>query len=172
MSDSEIQLASFIDKYNPEVGRLARSICARMRALYPTALELVYDNYNALAIGYSPSEKTSEAIFSIALYPRWVSVFFLQASGQPDPGKLLKGTGSVCKHVVLSSAEMLDDPALQTLMKEAVARAKVTFPRNGEHRLIVKSVSAKQRPRRPAEPPRSASRPAESASRRRASARA
>jgi len=49
----------------------------QMRLLFPTALELVYDNYNALAIGLL-LRTASEAIFSIALYPKWVSLFFLQ----------------------------------------------------------------------------------------------
>jgi hypothetical protein len=149
VTDAETQLASFLDKYTPEVAALARAIRARMRALYPSALELVYDNYNALAIGYAPTEKTSEAIFSIAVFPRWVSLFFLQAQGLPDPGKLLKGSGNVAKHVVLPSVEALDDPVLRTLMSQAVTRANVPFPKKGEHRLIIKSVSAKQRPRRP-----------------------
>lgn len=150
MADAERQLASFLEKYTPEIGRLARAVRSRMRELYPTAIELVYDNYNALAIGYAPSEKTSEGIFSIALFPRWVSLFFLQASGLPDPEKRLKGSGNVAKHVVLPSVEALDDPALRRLMAEAITRAVVPFPPKGDHRLIIKSVSAKQRPRRPA----------------------
>ncbi len=114
-------------------------------------MELVYDNYNALAIGYAPAERTSDAIFSIALYPNWVSLFFLQAKGLPDPLKLLKGSGNVAKHIVLESPKTLCEPAVEVLMREAVTRARVPFSRDGKHRLIVKSISAKQRPRRPAQ---------------------
>ena len=60
----EQELARFIAKFTPEIAALARAIRARMRRLYPTALELVYDNYNALAIGFGPTERPSEAIFS------------------------------------------------------------------------------------------------------------
>jgi hypothetical protein len=149
--DAEQQLASFIAKYTPEIASLAEAILGRMRKLYPTALELVYDNYNALAIGFAPAERSSEAIFSIALYPKWVSLFFLQAKGLPDPGNILKGSGSVARHVVLASAAMLDEPAVRALRREAEARAKVPFDPHGAHRLIIKSVSANQRPRRPVE---------------------
>ena len=76
MEQAEQQLESFIAKFTPEVAALTRSILAAMRARYPTAIKLVYDNYNALAIGFGPSEKTSQAIFSIAVFPRWVSLFF------------------------------------------------------------------------------------------------
>jgi hypothetical protein len=149
--NAEEQLASFLAKYAEDVSAYAEAILGRMRTLYPTALELVYDNFNALAVGFSPTERTSDGIFSIAVYPRWVSLFFLQATGLPDPDKLLKGSGNVVKHVVLTSPDALRDPQLRELMKEAVARAKVPFDPRGKHRLIIKSISAKQRPRRPAE---------------------
>lgn len=148
--DAEKELAGFIAKYTAEIGSLAKAIRAEMRRRYPMANELVYDNYNALAIGFGPTEKTSEAIFSVALYPRWVSLFFLQAQGLPDPHRLLKGSGNVARHVVLPSPDTLDQPELQALMKEAVARAKVPLDPRNVHRLIIKSISAKQRPRRPA----------------------
>jgi len=148
---AEAQFAEFIAKYDAEIAGLAESIRAEMRKLYPTALELVYDNYNALAIGFCPTERTSEAIFSIALYPKWVSLFFLQAKGLPDPEKLLRGSGSVARHIVLPSPDALHHPAVRELMREAEARAKTPFDPMGAHRLIVKSVSPKQRPRRPAE---------------------
>jgi hypothetical protein len=156
--DAEEQLASFVAKFNPEIASLAKAIRREMRALYPMALELVYDNYNALAIGYSPTERTSDAIFSIALYPRWVSLFFLQAKGLPDPEGILRGQGNVVKYVVLPSVDMLKNTAVQALMQAATESAKVAFEPQGAHRLIVKSVSAKQRPRRPAD--KSTDRPA------------
>jgi hypothetical protein len=148
---AEAQLAGVLAKYDAEIAALAEVILEQMRKLYPTAVELVYDNYNALAVGFGPTERASEAVFSIALYPKWVSLFFLQAKGLPDPDRLLKGSGSVAKHVVLTSPDVLHYPAVRALMKEAEARAKVAFDPRGAHRLIIKSVSAKQRPRRPVE---------------------
>lgn len=147
----EMQLASFIKKFTPEIAALAEAILLKMRRRYPNALEIVYDNYNALAIGFCPSERTSEAIFSIALYPKWVSLFFLQAKGLRDPSHLLNGSGNVAKHVVLPSADALDSPALLDLMQQATETAKVKLPTDGKHRIIIKSVSEKQRPRRPPE---------------------
>jgi hypothetical protein len=120
-----------------------------MRKRLPHALELVYDNYNALAIGFAPTEKTSHTIFSIAVFPRWVSLFFLQAKGLEDPAKLLKGNGSVAKHIVLEDAAALDKPAIRALMKQAMEKAAVPFDEAVTRRLIIKSISEKQRPRRP-----------------------
>ena len=155
------QLEGFIAKFSPEVAAVARKTLARMRKRLPGALQLVYDNYNALAIGFGPTERASEAIFSIALFPRWVSLFFLQAKGLPDPDQVLRGSGNVAKHIVLPTAAALYLPAVKALMLEATERAKVPFDPNGTHRLIVKSISAKQKPRRPTpKPAKKAGKPA------------
>jgi hypothetical protein len=141
------QFAEFLAKYSAEIAALARAVLRKMRARLPGAIELVYDNYNALVIGFGPTEKASDAIFSIALYPRWINLFFLHGVGLPDPKRLLQGNGKVVRHVVLKEAEDLDDPAIRELMAHAVDRSKL--PLTGPGRMVIKSVSAKQRPRRP-----------------------
>lgn len=148
--DAEKQLAGFMAKFSTEITALGEAIRVEMRKLYPTAIELVYDNYNALVIGFCPTERPSEAIFSIVLYPKWVSLFFLQARRLHDPERILQGSGRVARHIVLASPDFLHYPAVQALMREAVETAKVDFDPKGAHRVIIRAVSAKQRPRRPA----------------------
>jgi hypothetical protein len=142
------QLDGFLVKYSTEIAALARAVLRKMRARLPGAVELVYDNYNALVVGFGPTERASDAIFSIALYPRWINLFFLHGVGLPDPKRLLKGGGKVVRHVVLKEAEDLDDPAVCGLMAHALKRSPE--PLTGPGRMVIKSVSAKQRPRRPA----------------------
>ena len=79
------QLEGFIRKYDPEMATQIRDVLARMRARLPAAVELVHDNYNALAIGFASGERVADVIFSIACYPRWVSVFFFPASSSMIP---------------------------------------------------------------------------------------
>src|SRR4029077_10291974 len=81
----EKQLAGFIAKFTPEIAALIRGARKKMRERLPQALELVYDNYNFFVIGYGPSEKASEAIFSLAAHAKGVSLCFLQGAGLPDP---------------------------------------------------------------------------------------
>ena len=83
------------------------------------------------------------------LYPRWVTLFFLQGAGLPDPNKLLKGSGKVVRHIVLAAAEDLDKPAIQGLMTIALNRALAPIDPAAPGNLEIRSVSAKQRPRRP-----------------------
>jgi hypothetical protein len=147
--DPEEQLASFLAKFLPEVAAQAEAIRNVMRRRYPTANELVYDNYNALAIGFGPTERASEVIFSVAVFPCWASLFFFQGKGLPDPERRLQGSGNQARHIRVDSLDLFDDPAVRALMEEAVARAAVPFDPRNRHKLVIKSVSAKQRQRRP-----------------------
>lgn len=146
--DAQIQLDRFIDKFSPDVAARTREELSRMRALLPCAIEIVYDNYNALAIGFGPSERTSEAIFSLAVFPRWVTLCFLQGAKVPDPGKLLKGSGNQVRHIRLTDPQTLLSPAVRTLMLAALECARVPLSPAVKHRVVIKSISAKQRPRR------------------------
>jgi len=145
------QLAGFIEKFTPEVAAAANDALARMRRRWPGALELVYDNYNALAIGFSTTERASDAVFSIAVFPRWVSLCFLQTGAQlTDPKRLLKGSGTQVRHIRLASPADIDSPDVRALMREALELAEVKIARSAaKPRIVIKSVSAKQRPRRP-----------------------
>jgi len=143
------QLNSFLAKYNPEISSLARRVLVKMRKRLPNSIEMVYDNYNALAIGFVPNLRPSDAIFSIVLYPRYVTLFFLQGAGVPDPHGRLEGSANRVRHVRLETPATLDDPEIVSLMNTALHRAKVPFDLKQRHQLMIKSVSAKQRPRRP-----------------------
>src|ERR1051325_3019234 len=108
-----------------------------MRKRLPGAVEIVYDNYNALAIGFGPSERASEAICSIALYPRYVNLFFLQGAKLPDPHKRLKGSGNIVRHIRLDSLSVLKDQEIVELMDEAVRRAKVPIDPKQKRKTVV-----------------------------------
>ena len=142
-------LARFIGRYDPAIAARARGALRTMRSRLPGAVELVYDNYNALAIGFGPSERTVDLILSITLYPRWVSLFFTHGAGLPDPEKRLKGSGTRVRHVVLDDAKTLDEPAVRALVDHAVARATTPIDGRRRGRIIVKLVSKTLRPRRP-----------------------
>jgi hypothetical protein len=147
--NAEAQLEGFIDKYTPEIAAVTRACLAKMRRRLPGAAVAIYDNYNALAVGFGPSDKPREAIFSIVPYPRWVTLFFLQGAGLPDPHGLLKGAGKVVRSIRLESAADLDKPAIKDLISVALQSAKRPIDPKAPGTLIVKSISAKQRPRRP-----------------------
>jgi hypothetical protein len=142
------QLGGFVNKYDPAVAKLARSLRAAMRKRLPTANELVYDNYQFLAIGYSSTEKASDTIVSLAVSPKGVALCFYYGAKLPDPAKILYGGGNQVRFARLESAATLAKPALATLIRVAAERGKVPLPKGTRGKLIIKSISAKQRPRR------------------------
>ncbi|HEY8696778.1 MAG TPA: hypothetical protein VIM02_04115, partial [Rhizomicrobium sp.] len=104
------ELDTFLDKYTPEIARAMRRALGQMRKKCPGALELVYDNYNALAVGFATGERVADALFSVVAYPKWVSIFFFKTLPLKDPNKRLAGSGKTTKHVVLDPKRLLADP--------------------------------------------------------------
>jgi len=145
------QLAGFIAKFTPAIAKDARAALARMRKLAPaSAVQMVYDNWNGLVIGFGPNERPSDAIFSLLVTIDHITLCFINdAPSLPDPQKLLKGAGNVVRHIRLESSKDLDKPAIKTLIKEAIRRSDVPFAKSARSKLVIKSISPKQRPRRP-----------------------
>ncbi len=140
--DAQAQLDSFIDKFTPEVASLTRELLVKMKRRVPGATIMVYDNYNALAIGFGPTEKASQAVLSLAVMPRWVTLCFLHGVGLPDPHRILRGSGNQVRHVRLHTAEAIDDPRVQDLISAALDPCKPLIDGTRKHDLVIKSVSA------------------------------
>src|ERR1700755_3300437 len=122
--DPERQLDGFIDKFTPEVAAIARALLTRLRKRVPGATVLVYDNYNALAIGFAANDRAGSVVLSIALYPKWINLFFLRGIELEDPFGLLKGGGSKVRHIPKVTAESLDDERIDALIQQALAIAE------------------------------------------------
>jgi len=146
--DSEAQLKSFVAKFEPKHQTLIRAVRRSLRRRFPTATELVYDNYNFFVIGYSASERSSDCVVSLAAAANGVGLSFYYGATLPDPDGILLGSGTQNRFVRLPSAATLAEPAVEKLIRAALAQAKTPMPSMGRGRTIVKSISAKQRPRR------------------------
>jgi hypothetical protein len=147
-SNAEKQLKAFIGKFDPKDQRLIRAVRRAVRKRFPTANELVYDNYNFFVIGYSPTERPSDAIVSIAARANGVGLCFIHGTRLLDPKRLLLGSGNQTRFIRLESATVLARPEVEALIAAAIAQARTPLPPAGHGKLIIRSVSAKQRPRR------------------------
>jgi len=148
MPTDSSQIASFIAKFDPANAKLIRACRSAMRKRLPSANELVYDNYNFFVIGYSASERASDCVVSLAAAANGVGLSFYYGATLPDPDGILLGSGTQNRFVRLPSAATLAEPAVEKLIRAALAQAKTPMPSTGRGRTIVKSISAKQRPRR------------------------
>ena len=144
----EAQLAAFIDKFEPGMATLIRQCRAEVRELLPTAIELVYDNYNFFVIGYASTERPSDCIVSLAAAANGVGLSFYHGASLSDPLKLLQGSGKQNRFIRLPSAEQLRLPDVVQLIRAAAEQGKTPLPAAGGGHTVIKSVSEKQRPRR------------------------
>jgi hypothetical protein len=147
-ADAERQLQAFIGKFDPENQALIRSVRREMRRRLPTAHELAYDNYNFFVIGYGSTVRPSDCVLSIAAGANGVGLCFIHGARLPDPKKILLGSGNQTRFIRVPSVDVLARPEVDALIALAVKAAKTPMPASGRGPLIIRSVSAKQRPRR------------------------
>src|SRR5213082_793570 len=88
-ADAERQLKKFIAKFEPRHQTLIRAVRKALRKRFPTAYELVYDNYNFFVIGYGSTERPSDCFVSIAAAANGVGLCFIQGAKLDDPEKIL-----------------------------------------------------------------------------------
>jgi Domain of unknown function (DU1801) len=157
-ANAEQQLRSFIAKFDAPNQALLRAARRALRKRLPTAHELVYDNYNFFVIGYSPTEKPSDAILSLTGSSNGVGLCFLHGAKLRDPNKILRGSGNQIRSIHLDSVAVLAQADVAALIDQAVEQARAPFASRGPRKLIIRSISAKQRPRRAAAAARKAGR--------------
>ncbi len=144
----EEQLAGFIAKFDPAVAKLINAARKHLRKQFPSANELVYDNYNFLAMGLSATERASDTFVGLAAGSGGVALSFYYGASLPDPENILQGAGNQHRFVRIDKLDRLAEPAVQAVIEAAAATARTPLPKTGKGRLIIKSISAKQRPRR------------------------
>ncbi len=145
---AEQQLAGFIAKFEAKNAEMIRSVRKILRQRMPSANELVYDNYNFFVIGYCPTERPSDCIVSIAAAANGVGLAFYHGATVPDPHKLLSGSGVQNRFLRFESVATLARPEVKELITAAIAQSAKPLPASGKGKLIIRSISKKQRPRR------------------------
>src|ERR1700749_1209211 len=115
--------------------------------LYPQTNELIYDNYNAVAFGWSPTDRVGHTFCSIAAGRSSYNVHFGFYWGNEiaDPEKKLLGQGNQYRYLLVTSKTEFPKTYIRKLVKEAYANslAKVKDPKQMMQGMtIVKSVSA------------------------------
>ena len=151
-NETEARIDTFLAKYAPEIEARLRAARARLRAFFPRGHELVFDNYNALVFGIGPTTASRDSFISVAGYPKWVTLFFLDGASLDDPQGLLEGDGKQVRGLRVHGPETFDEPAVQALIAQAAATRAPALAAAPTLATTIKMVVDKQRPRRPAAP--------------------
>jgi hypothetical protein len=118
--------------------------------LCPQANELIYDNYNAVAFGWSPTDKVGHTICSIAVgrSSKNVHFGFYWGSELSDPDNILLGEGNQYRYILVTDKQKFPKAYIKKLVNEAYANclSKVKDQKQITHgQTIVKSISEKKR---------------------------
>lgn len=142
---------NFLLPFGDEITEIVLWLRAFVWDLYPQTNELIYDNYNALAFGWSPTEKVGHTFCSISIFRTNKNIHFgfYWGSELSDPEKNLIGKGNQYRYILVKDKSDFPKKYIQKLLKEAYANslAKVKDKKQLIHgQTIVKSVSTKKRP--------------------------
>jgi hypothetical protein len=119
--------------------------------LLPRGNELIYDNYNAVAFGWSVTERLGNTICSIAVGRSGKNIHFgfYRGNNLSDPDKILLGNGNQYRYILVKDKNQFPKAYITKLVKQAHENA-ILGVKNPEEivsgKTIVKSVSEKKRP--------------------------
>ena len=139
------QLLEFLAPYGPAITDLTLAVRAMVRKEAPDATELIYDAYNAVAIGYSFTGRPSDGFIHIAVYRDWVNLGFNWGVLLKDPKGILHGTGNRIRHIRINSQADLKVPHVRAFVKAAIAKAERSGKNEQAGKSVVRAVYAKRR---------------------------
>jgi len=151
MSKDEVKdLLVFIRPYPEAVQELALWLREWVWDLYPRCNELIYDSYNAVAFGWSLTDRLSHSFCSVAVMAKYVHFGFYWGSEIADPEKRLLGNGNQYRYIVVKEKADFPKTYIKKLLKEAYANSLAKVKENTplvKGQTIIKAIySKKKRP--------------------------
>jgi hypothetical protein len=143
-------LLKFLKSFGDDIKETALWLREFVWDLYPEANELIYDNYNALAFGWSPTDRVGHTFCSVAVWRSGHNVHFGFYSGSElsDPKKLLLGEGKQYRYILVKNKKDFPNAYMTKLVREAYANSVAKVKDKKQFRqgaTIVKSISTKKR---------------------------
>jgi len=144
------ELSTFLKPFSADIIDLVMWLREFAWDLYPQTNELIYDNYNAVAFGWSPTDRAGHTFCSIAVgrSSKNVHFGFYWGSELSDPDKILLGEGNQYRYILVTDKNKFPKTYIKKLLKEAYVNslAKVKDQKQIRQGMtIVKSISEKKR---------------------------
>ena len=142
-------LLKFLKPFSDENRELALWLREFVWKKYPNCNELIYDNYNALAFGWSTSDRLGDTFCSVAVFGKeYVHFGFYWGNQIADPEKRLEGKGNQYRYIKVYNKKDFPKAYISKLVKEAYANSLgklKTGKQTIKGQTITKSISAKKR---------------------------
>ena len=143
-------LLKFLKPFNDETKELVLLLREFVWDLYPKTNELIYDNYNEVALGWSPTDRVSHLICNIAVGRTSNNVHFgfYYGTALNDTDNKLIGEGNQYRYLLVTSIKKFPKTYMKKLLKEAYANSLAKVKDENqlmEGKTITKSISEKKR---------------------------
>jgi len=133
-------LIKFLKPYDRAIQKLALDLRALVLEEMAPCHENIYDAYNAVAIGYGPTDRLSDGIFHIAVYAKGVNLGFNHGAALADPAGILEGAGKQIRHIKIRTPSDLERSEVRAYMRRAHQLAVDDARKLGETASKVKGV--------------------------------
>lgn len=149
------ELKNFIEPYHEGIQKLTMELRDFITDLVPQANELIWDNYNAVAMAYSKSETLKDAFCHIAVYSKHVNFGFNRGAELASSSLKLNGKGKLIRHISVKNITSFPKKEIKTLVWEAIGISEQLNQdltnKNTHPKSMVMSISEKKiRPNRKA----------------------
>ena len=143
-------LLKFLEPFGDDITELVMWLRDFVWDLYPQTNELIYDNYNALAFGWSPTDKVGHTFCSVAVgrTNKNVHFGFYWGSELSDPDKILLGQGKQYRYILVTVKNKFPKTYIKKMLKEAYLNSETKIKVKKQilqGQTIVKSISDKKR---------------------------
>jgi hypothetical protein len=143
-------LLKFLEPFDNNIREIVLWLRDLIWESYPKANELIYDNYNALAIGWSLTEKVGHTFCSIAVGRTSFNIHFgfYWGAELDDPEKRLLGQGNQYRYILVKSKNEFPKDYILQMMQKAYANSLKKVKNKSElveGLTITKSISDKKR---------------------------
>lgn len=151
MSKEETKdLVKFLKPFEGDIREMALWLREFVWDLYPNTNELIYDNYNAVAFGWSPTDRVGHTFCSVAVGRSSNNVHFgfYWGSQIADPKKVLLGQGNQYRYIIVKNKDDFPKAYIKKLLKEAYANSLAKVKDKSQlmqGATITKSISAVKR---------------------------
>jgi hypothetical protein len=142
------KLKTFLIPYDEKIQKLTFELRDFITDLVPETNELIWDNYNAVAIAYSKSDKLKDAFCHIAVYSKHINFGFNRGTELTKSNLKLEGKGKLIRHIKVKDISSFPKEEIKKLIWEAieVSEKKNTelITKKGEGESLVMSISEKK----------------------------
>ena len=114
------ELHKFLTPYDSKIQILTIQLREFITNMIPDANELIWDNYNAVAIAYSKSEKLKHAFCHISVYSKHVNFGFNRGAELKNYKIKLEGKEKLIRHFTVKNIDSFPKDEIKKMILESI----------------------------------------------------